>query len=103
MASLSRKLLKTLICKTDDGDDDDDDNDGDDDDAEHGDPELAHSRSCYTYQMPKTCNCAQLQILGVQLSKNVDRTIQRPISELLESKNPRSRPSATFHYVSAKL
>ena len=41
MASLSRKLLKTLICKTDDDEDDDDDGDdgdADDDDDEHGDP-----------------------------------------------------------------
>ena len=58
MASLSRKLLKTLICKTDDDEDDDDDGDADadDDDDEHGDD-----------GDPKTCTDAHYTLTLVQL------------------------------------
>ena len=77
MASLSRKLPKTLICKTDADDDDiDDDNHGHDNDTE------PCTCTQTTYHMPKTCNCAWAGILGILLSKNADRTIQRPISEV---------------------
>ena len=56
-----------------------------------------------TYQMPKTIDCARSEILGVQLSKNADQTIQRPISAEMESQNSRFWPSATFQDVSAKI
>ena len=42
-----------------------------------------------TYQMPKTIDCARSEILGVQLSKNADQTIQRQISAEMESQNSR--------------
>ena len=97
MASLSRKLLKTLICKTDHDhhDDDYDDDDDDVDDDEHLDDDEActdansHTDEIFLSQMAKTCDCVQLQILGVQLSKNADQTIQQPISAEMESQNSR--------------